>query len=205
MGVLFGFKLLRRLVSLLVIVAIALPLYIGARIWWAGSARPISAAEAIVVMGAAQYDGRPGPVLLARLERALTAYEEGLAPSIITVGGRAPGDRKTEADAAEHWLRLRGVPPRQIVAIPEGRDTWTSTLAYVEFAQTKGWTSVLLVTDPWHCFRSTAMARSRGLTAGCAPSTGSIGGLSNTQYFSREIIGYLAFVVLGERIARVPS
>lgn len=189
------FKLLRRFVALLVIFVIAFPAYVTAQIWWNGSHTSTDKADAIVVLGAAQYNGRPGPILTARLRQAMKIYDNGQAPRILTTGGRAPGDVTTEADAGERWLHVRGVKP--VTAIAEGRDTYASTKAYVEYAKKQKWQSVVIVTDPWHCYRARSMARSLDLKASCSPSTTGPGASKTWKYFQRELLASMAFTILG--------
>ena len=83
-------------------------------------------ADAIVVMGAAQYDGRPSPQLAARLDHALLLFNDGRAPLIAVTGGKQPGDRFTEAEASRRYLRARGVADSRIVAESQGGSTWES-------------------------------------------------------------------------------
>lgn len=189
------FRLVRKLIALVLIFLIAFPAYVTARIWWTGSHTSTKSADAIVVLGAAQYNGRPGPILTARLKQAMTIYNNGQAPRIVTTGGRAPGDLTTEADAGEHWLHVRGV--KRITAVAEGRDTYASTVAYVKLAKDQKWQSVVIVTDPWHCYRAQSMARSLGLNASCSPSTTGPGASKTWKYFQRELLATMAFTVLG--------
>ena len=116
--------------------------------------------DAIIVLGAAQFDGRPSSVFKARLQHARELFEEGVAPRVITVGGGAPGDRTTEAEAGAAFLRERDV---EAVAVPEGRNTLQSARgASSELMAEQGWDTAVLVTDPWHSLRSRTMARDLG-------------------------------------------
>lgn len=189
------FKLLRRLIALFLIFVIAFPLYVTLQIWRTGSSSSTKKADAIVVLGAAQYNGRPGPILTARLKHALEIYDNAQAPRIVTTGGRAPGDITTEAAAGERWLHVRGV--KRISVIAQGRDTYSSTSAYVDYAKKRGWKSVVIVTDPWHCYRAQSMARSLDLPATCSPSTTGPGALKTWKYFQRELLATMAFTILG--------
>lgn len=188
-------KLLRRAIALFVIFAIAFPAYVAGQIWWSGTRSATGKVDGIIVLGAAQYNGRPGEILTARLEHALQIYKAGQAPRIVTTGGRAPGDLTTEADAGERWLHVRGV--KRITAIPEGRDTYASTQAYVEYAKRQKWEQVVIVTDPWHCYRAKSMARSLDFKASCSPSTTGPGALKTWKYFQRELLANMAFTLLG--------
>jgi uncharacterized SAM-binding protein YcdF (DUF218 family) len=155
------------------------------------------AADAIVVLGAAQFDGRPQEYLVARLEHARSLYRAGTASRILTLGGKRPGDRFTEADAGQAWLVQHGVPEQRILRVGEGNDTLQSVEAAARLMHDRGWDSALVVTDPWHELRSTAMLRDQGVTAYAAPtSTGpSVGGTAVTvRYVTRETVAYLAYV-----------
>lgn len=194
--------LLRRFLALLVIFVIALPLYISFQIWWVGTHPSTKQTDAIVVLGAAQLNGRPGPLLAARLQHALTRYPEQ-APFIVTTGGKAPGDYTTEAEVGRQWLHVRGVPFADIKAVAVGRDTYASTRAYAKYIKKRSWSSVVLVTDPWHCYRARAMARHFELDAVCSPSTTGPATHPTWRYFQREILGFLAFTFLSdERLER---
>lgn len=124
--------------------------------------RPV---EAIVVLGTAQFNGRPGRVLQARLNRALAVYEAGTASLIVVTGGRAPGDVYTEAEAAQGYLIERGVPPEAILLENEGQNTWGSMRGVAALLADADLGRVLLVSDGFHLFRVKLMARQLGLTA----------------------------------------
>lgn len=123
-------------------------------------ARP---AGAIVVMGAAQYDGRPSPQLAARLDHVVDLWSQGLAPTVVVTGGNQPGDRFTEADASRDYLVERGVPNSAILSEETGSSTFESL---DNVADLLGDTSipVLLVTDPYHALRSELTARDVGFS-----------------------------------------
>ena len=162
-----------------------------------GTAAQGPSADAIVVLGAAQFDGRPQEYLVARLEHARALYRAGTATRILTLGGKQPGDRFTEADAGQSWLVQHGVPSQRILRVGEGNDTLQSVEAAAKLMRDRGWDSALVVTDPWHELRSTAMLRDQGVTAYASPtSTGpSVGGAGVTvRYVSRETLAYLAYV-----------
>ncbi len=156
-------------------------------------ARPV---DAIVVMGAAQYNGRPSPVFEARLEHALMLYEEGIAPAIVVTGGKQPGDAYTEAETARQWFIDRGVPAEAILLENEGRSTRASIDAIPDVLPPHG-TSVLVVSDGFHLFRSELMLRDLGYEAFSSPAPDSpIRPWSGTElaYVVRETGGVLAFL-----------
>ena len=155
--------------------------------------------DAIVVLGAAQYNGTPSQVFAARLDHALELYQAGVAPRILTVGGSKLGDQFTEAESGKKYLVDKGVPATAIDAAGEGSDTLVSLRAGAAELRSRGLTSVVLVTDPWHAFRSSVMARDLGLavqvssvetgpsaTAGVVP-----------RYLLRETLGTMYYRLIG--------
>ncbi len=193
-------RLARKLLSLLLILLVAFPLWCTTRIWWTGThAEPVRS-DVIVVLGAAQFDGRPSAVLQARLERVVRVYEAHLAARIITVGAGAPGDRTTEAEASKRWLIANGIPAEAVFAVPSGRDTLTSLKAVQQVLRVHAWSRVVLVTDSWHCLRAETMARDQGMKPSCAPATRGPARASAPgaiHYLIRETGAYLAYVTLG--------
>ncbi|MEJ2861670.1 YdcF family protein [Actinomycetospora flava] len=159
-----------RVVVGAVVVALLLVGGTAIRVWQLGRVDERQPVDMIVVLGAAQYDGRPSPVFRARLQHALELYEEGVAPRIITVGGAADGDAFTEAQAGEQWLVENGVPGQALLPVDEGRDTYESFEAVAAVAEQRGWTSAVLVSDPWHSLRSRTMADDVGLDATTSPT-----------------------------------
>lgn len=160
----------RRIVVGMVLIAVALVLGTAARVWQVARIDDTSAADAIVVLGAAQYSGTPSSVFEARLEQAYKLFGQGVAPEIITVGGKQDGDEYTEAASGKNYLISRGVPAENITAVEEGADTLRSIEAVTETMNRQGLTSVVLVSDPWHSLRTRTMARDAGLDAWTAPT-----------------------------------
>jgi uncharacterized SAM-binding protein YcdF (DUF218 family) len=149
-------------------------------------------ADAIVVLGTAQFNGYPGPVLRARLDRALDLYWQGLAPLIIVTGGRMQGDQFTEAEAAQTYLIDAGVPPEAILLENAGRDSWESMQSVAAMAGDYGLSRVLLVSDGFHLFRLKMMARDLGMDSIASPATNSPivpGGAGERAYMVREAGG----------------
>jgi uncharacterized SAM-binding protein YcdF (DUF218 family) len=142
-----------------------------AQIGMAASRDEARPAQAIVVLGAAQYDGRPSPVFRARLNHAAMLYEHRLAPVVVVTGGGKPGDRYSEARAAAEYLYAHGVPDRAQRREAEGRSSWESLAAVSRFLRREGIDQVLLVSDPWHSYRIQAIAEAEGLTAYTSPTT----------------------------------
>ena len=195
------FTLIRRIITVVLTVAIAIPGYALFVTWNAANNPTIRSAEVIVVPGASQLDGTPGEVLLARLQEAKRLYAAGLAPLIITVGSGAPGDRTTEAASGAYWLRTHGVKRSAIVSIPEGRDTRTQTNAYVAEMKKRKISNVIIATDPYHCNRTITMAEDLDAIATCSPVQEGPNSLDNSRfrYLAREAGAYLAYITLGRR------
>jgi len=159
-----------RVVLGALVVALLLVGGTAVRVWQLGRTDERQPVDMIVVLGAAQYDGRPSPVFRARLQHALELYEEGVAPRIVTVGGAAAGDAFTEAQAGEQWLVENGVPGQALLPVDEGSDTFGSFEAVAAVAEQRGWRSAVLVSDPWHSLRSRTMAADVGLDATTSPT-----------------------------------
>lgn len=128
-------------------------------------------ADAIVVLGAAQYNGKPSPVLRARLDHALALYREGLAPTVVVTGGIGEGDKVSEATVGQQYLTAQGVPYQAIIVRPEGRSTQASIAAVARWAEPQGIHRVLMVSDPFHMLRLRFEARNSGLQALASPTT----------------------------------
>ena len=155
-------------------------------------ARP---AEAIVVLGTAQYNGWPGPVFRARLDRALELWRAGYAPVLVVTGGKMPGDGFTEAEAAWTYLTDAGVPPEAIVTENAASDTWESMQGIAALLQPLGIDEVIVVSDGFHLFRSRMMARDVGLRAWGSPAEMSpirTGGGGELGYIIREAAAVVA-------------
>ncbi|HWN20278.1 MAG TPA: YdcF family protein [Gemmatimonadales bacterium] len=129
--------------------------------------RPV---DAIVVLGAAQYNGRPSPVLRARLNHALHLYREGHAPRIIVTGGMGRGDTTSEALVGQQFLVSHGVPSDAVVVQAQGRSTQASMTAVAEWLEQKRLHRVILVSDPFHMFRLRLEAQRTDLEAYTSPT-----------------------------------
>ena len=168
------------------------------RVWYVARADDRRPVDAVVVLGAAQYDGEPSSVLAARLRHAQALYDDGLAPRIVTVGGGRAGDAYTEAEAGRRYLIGRGVPPDAVVAVGEGSDTPGSLRAADARARQDGWDTALVVSDPWHSLRARTMARDSGLQAWTSPTrTGPVVRTRETQarYIVRETAALLYYTI----------
>lgn len=168
------------------------------RVWYVARADDRRPVDAVVVLGAAQYDGEPSSVFAARLRHAEALYEDGLAPRIVTVGGSRAGDAYTEAEAGRRYLIGRGVPAGAVIAVGEGSDTLGSLRAVDARAQQGGWDSALVVSDPWHSLRARTMARDSGLHAWTSPTrSGPVVQTRETQarYIVRETAALLYYTI----------
>ena len=152
-----------RLVALILIAVVAYPAWIAFRVWEQTRHDEVHSADAILVLGAAQYNGDPSPVFKARLDHAAELYEDELAPLIMVTGGRAPGDRFSEAEVGEEYLNSEyGVPYDQVTGETQGTTTWQSMQNIRDVASERGVDSLLLVTDPLHSMRVKRMALDLG-------------------------------------------
>jgi uncharacterized SAM-binding protein YcdF (DUF218 family) len=140
------------------------------RVWQVARVDDRSLADVIVVLGAAQYNGRPSQILEARLEHARKLYEQGVAPTVVTAGGSRAGDAYTEAEAGARWLREHGLPSQATMAVGVGRDTLGTLRAVAEQARARDWGTAVIVSDPWHSLRARTMANDIGLTAWSSPT-----------------------------------
>jgi uncharacterized SAM-binding protein YcdF (DUF218 family) len=132
--------------------------------------------DAIVVLGAAQYDGRPSPQLAARLDHAIELWIDEVAPVVMVTGGKLLGDRFTEAQASQSYLIDHGVPEQAIRSEDQGATTHESLAAAAEILAAEGLHRVLLVTDPYHALRSKLTAGEAGLDAHVSPTPTSVVG-----------------------------
>jgi vancomycin permeability regulator SanA len=128
-------------------------------------------ADAAVVLGAAQYNGRPSPVLRGRLDHAYDLWKSGQVPRIVLTGSKQAGDRYTEAYAGFHYLRNRGVPEKDLLIVDNGKNTWESLEASVRQFDRKGIQGVVLVSDPYHSERLLGIAGEVGMDATVSPTS----------------------------------
>ena len=157
---------------------------------WSGSHDTGNKADVIVVMGAAQYDGVPSPLLEYRLRHALDLWKKSRAPLIAVTGGKKTGDRFTEAAASRRWLTDAGVPAVSIIEETTGRSTWESLVNLAPLLIQKNVKTVLMVSDSWHVERATMSLRELGFSVSPAATTQSplsVSGVRNKTL--REVIG----------------
>ena len=155
-------RTLRRALLVLILGLLAYPLWLGFRVWEQSHDDEVFFADAIVVLGAAQYDGEPSPVYKARLDHALYLFGEGIADRVVVTGGKARGDRFTEAEAGRRYLEAAEVPSEAIMAESEGRTTLESLSAVKDLADDSGIAKAVFVSDPLHSERIKRMATDLG-------------------------------------------
>jgi len=193
-------KLALKLIGLLVSVVVAYLFVTFAQVWLSARHDEARSAQAIVVFGTAQYNGRPSPVLAARLDHAVSLYRRHLAPVIVVTGGNQPGDRFTEAGASADYLHSKNVPDRDILREVSGRTSWQSLAATAHFLDERKIRSVLLVSDPFHSYRIKAMAGELGLNGYPSPTrTSPIGGFTEFKYMGRETLAVGIGRIIGYR------
>ena len=195
-----------RVVGLLLIISLVYGCVNVAQVWWVGRSDQARAVDAIVVLGVAQYDGRPSPQLQARLDHALALWQEGLSPLVITTGGNQPGDRFTEAETSANYLIEGSIDGSLVVAVPaesivqenSGSTTRESLIAVRNIMQDRGLHSVLIVTDPYHSLRSRLIAQDLGLVAYISPTrTSPLRGASAVSRHVREALGVAVAHLIG--------
>ena len=149
-------------------------------------------ADAICVFGAAEYAGRPSPVLRARLDHALALYEHSIAPVVITLGGSAPGDAYSEGQVGEAYLLANGVPEKAIIAETESRTTAEQARRVVRIAERNGFHKVVIVSDPAHLFRIREICARDGLPVMTSPrqQVSGVGSAAEWKQVAHEMLAY---------------
>jgi uncharacterized SAM-binding protein YcdF (DUF218 family) len=159
-----------RLALLVAVVLVVYVLVTLVQVVLASRGDGAASADAVVVLGAAQYDCRPSPVLEHRLDHARSLYDDGVASTIVVTGGKREGDRCTEAQAGADYLRADGVPDEDLLLEVQGRNSWESLAAAALILRDRDMTDVVLVTDGYHALRVQAIAEDLGLNASVSPS-----------------------------------
>ncbi len=162
--------MIRRALTVAVVIVFAVWLVsVSAVVMWS-KRDEARRAQAIVVLGAAQYAGKPSPVLRARLDHALDLWNRHLASVLILTGGTGAGDTTSEAAVGRTYVRKRGVPDSAILEENEGRTTSESMRAVAGMLEVRGLQSALLVSDPFHMLRLRILARRFGFTPYTSPT-----------------------------------
>jgi len=153
-------------------------------------------ADIILVLGAAEYRGKPSPVLRARLDHALSLYKKGLAPRILTTGGAGGDPVYTEGAVGRSYLVSQGVPSEAIIVEPEGESTVYSTAAAAEIMRRMELKSCIVVSDGYHIYRVKKLLESRGLTVYGSPRSLDVANDWREHWlYVRQAIGYLLWRV----------
>jgi uncharacterized SAM-binding protein YcdF (DUF218 family) len=164
------------------------------------------AADAIIVLGAAQYDGQPSPVLRDRLDHALELYRAGVASTIVVTGGRQAGDRFTEATTGYNYLRAQGVPDEALLKEIGGTNTYESLAASARFLRDRNLVNVVLVTDGYHAFRVGAIAEDLGLDASVSPTETRLSRSAELRQILRETAAVSVGRIIGwNRLLRLDA
>lgn len=163
-------NLVRRILTIAVVAVFALWVISAAAVLVWSSRDEARPAQAIVVLGAAQYAGKPSPVLRARLDHALDLWNRRLATLLILTGGTGAGDTTSEAAVGRTYARKHGVPDSAILVENEGRTTSESMRAVAGMLEVRGLQSALLVSDPFHMLRLRILARRFGFTPYTSPT-----------------------------------
>ena len=182
-------RLLLRLVGVVLAVVVAYFAVTAVQVWLTGRRYEPHQAGAIVVMGAAQYDGVPSPDLRARLDQARLLWTQHYATDIMVTGSKESGDTFTEAQASARYLEVHGVPAADILQAG-GSDSWENLAQASPILLSHGDKVILVVTDPFHEARSLAIASSVGLEPSPTPTQSyPIRGWSTVPYYAKETVG----------------
>jgi uncharacterized SAM-binding protein YcdF (DUF218 family) len=189
-----------KVTAAVLVVAVVYVAVTFVQVWLASRHDGAHKAQAIVVFGAAQYNGRPSAVLRARLDHAADLYQQHVAPVIVVTGGRQPGDRFTEATASADYLHTKGIPDNDILREVSGQTSWQSLAATTAFLKVRNIHDVILVSDPFHSLRIGGMAAELGLDASTSPTrTSPITGFSVATYMGRETLAVAVGRIVGFR------
>ena len=170
----------------------------AASLAWTGSHPDTKSVDAIVVMGAAQYDGVPSPLLASRLQHALDLWKLKQAPVIAVTGGKRAGDRFTEGDTSRRWLTDRGVPAANIIVESVGHSTWESIENLAPLLNEADVHSVVVVSSSWHVQRAELSLEELGFRAHSSASPdGVLSGSSEKSKLIREITGVSLGRIIG--------
>jgi uncharacterized SAM-binding protein YcdF (DUF218 family) len=209
-------RLLRLAVRVGILCVAALAVYVAVtfvQVLGASNEAHQDPAQAIIVLGAAQYDGRPSPVLRARLDHAVDLYEQSVAKTIVVTGGKQEGDRFTEAAASFAYLRRQGIAEERILREEQGSNTWEQLAAATRELRARGMTSAVLVSDDYHAYRLDRIAHELGLNAQVSPVDPGLSLGGEARALAREtvavavgrVIGFRRLVNLDDQISGGPS
>ena len=194
----------RRLARVGLLAVLLLPLvYLAATfatVWRAAHHDGARPAKAIVVLGAAQYDGRPSPALRARLDHVVELWRKDVSARVVVTGGKQPGDRFTEATASATYLTGLGIPDDKILREVNGRSSFQSLADAAAFLKRMGLTRVVLVSDAYHAARIEGIAEEVGLDASVSPTPATRESI-NVDRYAKETLAVAAARIVGFRRA----
>ncbi|MDA0203979.1 MAG: YdcF family protein [Acidobacteria bacterium] len=188
---------LRRLIGSCLVAGIVVFGIVFYQVWRQSGIDEAQPADVIVVLGAAQYWGRPSPVLKARLDHALDLYRRELAPRIIATGGQGPGAKFSEGEVSRRYLSENGVPAEYVSVESSGQSTMQSTAAVAEMMDQMQLTSCIVVSDDYHIHRAKKMLEEHGLTVYGSPRGAPAEGNAWARYkrLAREAASYILWRV----------
>jgi uncharacterized SAM-binding protein YcdF (DUF218 family) len=197
-------KIVRRVGLVVLLAALLYYVVTFVQVWWAARGDDTRSSEAIVVLGAAQFNGRPSPVFKARLDHAADLYRRGVAPTVVVTGGKQTGDQFTEATSGANYLHGKGVPDAAILRETTSRTSWESLSAAARVLQNREEKKVVLVSDPFHSLRIRSIAGELGLDAVTSPTRSSpISGFEEwRRYLSEALRVAIGRIVGFGRLAR---
>jgi uncharacterized SAM-binding protein YcdF (DUF218 family) len=189
-------SLLRKALVTMILALFGYLAYVSVQIGRQSTLDEARPADAILVLGAAEYRGRPSPVLKARLEHALSLYKKKMAPIVITTGGAGGDPDYTEGGVGRSYLIEHDVPSDAIIVEPEGETTAHSIAAAGEIMESMGLTSCILVSDGYHIYRAKKMLESRGIKVYGSPRPSNPrGDLAEWWLYFRQAVGYLLWTL----------
>ena len=184
------FRLFKVIIYIFLFISILFMFYHANGVYSSAQKQDLSKSDAIIVLGAAQFNGTPSPVFQARLDHSIELYEKSIAPIIITVGGKQEGDKFTEAQAGKNYLKNK-IKSSKIKAITDGKDTLESfeliRKKYPELVK------VTLVSDPAHLWRSKLMANDLNFQVQLSGTTQGPGSKLTREYFIREYVASMRY------------
>jgi len=191
----------RRVISTVLVIVCLVGAYYGVnlfQVWSVGNGDQTRPVDAIVVLGAAQYDGRPSPQLRARLDHVVELWKLGVAPLVVVTGGNQPGDRFTEASTSAAYLSQHGVASAAILQENRSHSSWESLAGVARLLNERDASRVLLVSDPFHSLRIRLVAQELGLTAYVSPTrTSPVRGATAVIKELKEAVGVSLGRVIG--------
>jgi uncharacterized SAM-binding protein YcdF (DUF218 family) len=190
-------------IAVVLVTLLGLLIFSGVAVWRAAhvdEARRVDQADVILVLGAAQYNGRPSSTFEGRLLQAANLYRKGFSDRVLVLGGKRPGDRTTEAEAGASWLVAQGLPKEAVSAEPVGNTSLESLKAAASYMREQGMKTAFLVSDPWHNLRIRRMARDLGIQAYVSATWHSAARSEWKRFsgYSRETFAYLFYRVTGK-------